>query len=276
LLIFRKLGDVVSGLLLAIVLAIFFVGLGNAFGLPEAVLKIGLAAIIVGVPVAVYWRLQTVSRQEQELALTEQGFAPSTVSDEDLRRELRTFPTFSMRARGRVRNHLTTERHGVDVSIFDFSFTGETRIPTIIWLLVLLTPRAFWLMPRYRKQTVVKCRSGGVILPQFFLRLRKAVTADGVFEAELGDEVLMPPDFFRRYSLRAVDPERVRGVFSPAAVEFFREHAELNAEGAGDTLLVYRPGRLARGDELVSLVEEALSAYELICGAAAPSSGTKG
>jgi hypothetical protein len=164
------------------------------------------------------------------------------------------------------------QRDDVDVSIFDFSFAAVTRVPTIVLLAILLVPQSFLLMLRFRKQTVVKCRVPGVILPQFFLRLRRGIAADGIFEAALGDEVLMPPDFFRQYSLRGVDPNRVREIFSPAVVEFFREHEGLNAEGAGDTLLVYRSGRLARDDQLTALVDEALSLYGLFRAHTAPSS----
>ena len=102
-----------------------------------------------------------------------------------------------------------------------------------------------------------------MILPQFFLRLRKVVRIEGTLPADLGEEVLMPPDFFKRYSLMGVDPESVRHVFTPEIVSYFLRQKKLRVDGMGSILIVRRPGRLQNADRIRSFAEEAVALLRL-------------
>ena len=267
---FRIFLVVVAGFLLAVILGMICIGIGEAVGVPHGILVLIFLVLLVGVPVALYYRLEKARDRRHKKAVQAEGFTCAEEPEEDLRSELKAFPTISMRAGGGLRNHFKTSRDGVELSIFDFIFAAVPDMPWWAWWLGFsFLPKGIVFTIQPRAQTVVLCRCSRMILPQFFLRLRRVISAEGTLEADLGEEVLMPPEFFKKYSLMGVDPESVREVFSPELVAHFLKRRNLHAAGMGNRLIVYRPGRLLSPKRVKPFVDEVVALTRLFEAAAA-------
>jgi len=259
----------VAGFLLAVILAMICVGIGQAVGVPDGILTVGMFAIFFGVPVLVYYRVEKTRDSKRREAVRAEGFTCAPKSDEALRNELKAFPTFSMRVGGHLRNHFKASRDGVELSTFDFTFTAVPDMPWWgQWLGWTFLPKGMVFTIRARAQTVVLCRCSRMILPQFFLRLRRVIPAEGTLQANLGEEVLMPPEFSKTYCLMGVDRESVREVFSPEVVAHFLQRGDRHAAGMGNRLIVYRPGRLLSPKRVEPFVDEVVALTRLFEAAA--------
>ena len=141
-------------------------------------------------------------------------------------------------------------------------------MPRCIALLFTVQPKLSLIFVRLRTQTAVLFRSPHMNLPQFFLRVRRVVQKEGRLLPCSGEEVPMPPEFSREYSLRSVDPQRVRDVFSPEVTSHLLDHRRFQIEGVGDTLIVCRPGRLPEAKKIKPFLDEVLALLGLFEAAA--------
>ncbi|MBN2130343.1 MAG: hypothetical protein JW741_12645 [Sedimentisphaerales bacterium] len=240
-------------------MAMIFAGIGLAVGVPDGILAVAMFAIFFGVPVLVYYRVERTRDRKYAEVLGAMGFTRFKDSNDDFRYELEVFPTFSRRSHDCLKNHFRTSREGVELSIFDFHFAHVPAVPGLTWFLLLFQPLIALLCIRLRAHTVVLCRSARMILPHFFLHLRRVVRTEGTPVADLGEEVLMPPEFFKEYSLKGVDPERTRDVFSPEVTSYLLQQKDLHVEGIDDTLIVYRPGRLLDAKKIKPFLDEVIA-----------------
>lgn len=74
-----------------------------------------------------------------------------------------------------------------------------------------------------------------------------------------GEEVPMPGEFSRKYSLMGSDPQRVRDVFSPDVTSHLLDHRRFQIEGVGDTLIVCWPGRLPEAKKIKPFLDEVIA-----------------
>ncbi len=220
-------------------------------------------------PIVLYWRYaKRQDRKRQRKARRAFQPAAEAISAKDLRHWLDPFPTFATRAASTTLGLFRTRVDGTDVSVFDSS---SVSLPKIVpWLALLPIPRLpLLLLFRSKRQTVVMCRRQGTSFPQLFLHRREAIARERIlFARDLGPEVLLPPELSREYVLRGVDPDRIRGIFTPEILSQYMRHNTLHAEAMGDTLLVYEPGRFLRPEQMASFIDETVFLFNLFTDAA--------
>jgi hypothetical protein len=133
---------------------------------------------------------------------------------------------------------------GMEVVLFDYKYvTGSGKNQSV------------------HRQTVAAFRVPGASLPAFQLR------PESVFDrlaSVLGFQDIDFPDhaeFSRRYLLRGKDESAVRAAFSPALIDFFEQLAagdtRCSVEGAGNLVVVYRPEKRMRAEELPAFLQNA-------------------
>ena len=159
------------------------------------------------------------------------------------------FGPFELFSRGRAKKVLNLMQGAADergLAIFDYQFVTGSGKSAKTW-----------------HYTVLCIRFDGQPAPTFSLR-----------PENLGDKILgwfrshdidfdTHPTFSKRYVLYGEDEIAVRNLFTPTVLEYFEERKSLSAEAIGQTLLVYRLGRvppedigahLGDGLELLSLI----------------------
>jgi hypothetical protein len=106
------------------------------------------------------------------------------------------------------------------------------------------------------RQTVFYATSDALRLPSFSLRpehfMHRVAGVFGYQDIDLEGR----PEFSRMFLLRGEDEARVREVFTDDVAAFLEHRPRTCAAGAGRELLFWRPGRLARPDELEALIRE--------------------
>ncbi len=254
---FRNLALLVAGLLLSLVVTMIVVGVAQALGLDETPgFDFVMMLIMLGGPFGFYFGVKAAKARKRSKAAQTKGLELSTESDEDLRQRLTVFPAFSRPFGKMAADRFHIARDGVDVTIFDHFYTTMANVPGV---LLLLAWQYVWMALRCRSETAVLCRCKGMIFPQFSLHARKIVRREqGVFEQSPGEEVLMPPEFFKKYSLRGFSTDRIRPLFTPELVSYYLQQKGLHTEATGNLLIVYRPHRQVGAEDLMPAVDEAI------------------
>ena len=248
---FRDMALLVGGVLLATVIAMVFTGVVQAVGVASGpAYSLALLLIFFGVPIALYYGVRATKARERTRVAQANGLTLTAEPDENLRRCLTVFPAFSRPSGKMVGDRLGVVRDGVDVTVFDYSYMS---VPNTFGLLL----GSFAAHPRL--ETAVLCRCQGMIFPQFSLHSRKIVRGEqGVFEQSPGEEVLMPLEFFKKYSLRGISTDRIRPLFTPELVSYYLQQRGLHTEATGNLLIVYRPHRQVGAEDLMPAVDEAI------------------
>lgn len=104
------------------------------------------------------------------------------------------------------------------------------------------------------RQTVFYATSDALRLPSFSLRpenfLHRIAGAFGYQDIDLEGR----PEFSRMFLLRGEDEAEVRAAFTDVVAEFFEARSGMCAAGAGHEVLFWRPGRLAKAEQLEELI----------------------
>jgi hypothetical protein len=138
---------------------------------------------------------------------------------------------------GNVRNIMTGNREGLDVSFFDYSF-GQGR---------------------YRTEQTVAAFSQEVWLPPFALGPQGILggAVNNIFHKDIRFE--SEPEFSKRFRLTSDDPENTHQLFTPAMVSFlegFDPHSKLRLEGLGRTLVIYSEAKKIGPEQFPLFVSE--------------------
>ncbi len=253
----RDFALVAVSVILAVVVTMIVVGVAQAVGLDEAPgFDLVMILMLCGGPLGFYFGVKAAKARKRSKAAQTKGFELSTDSDEDLRRRLTVFPAFSRPSGKVVGDRFRIAKDGVDVTVFDYSYMS---VPNMSGLFLLLAWLRGGMPARPRCETAVLCQCQSVILPQFFLHSRKIVRQEErAFEQSLGEEVLMPPEFFKKYSLRGFSTDRIRPLFTLEVVSYYLKQKGFHTEGMGDMLIVYRPYRRVDAEDLMPAVDEAI------------------
>ncbi|MEA3226539.1 MAG: hypothetical protein U9Q07_11365, partial [Planctomycetota bacterium] len=252
---FRAFVIVLAGLLYVLIVSPLLVILGEATGIPHRIQGQMMLGLAFGFPVALYYYLEKRRDRNRALAAKLLGFSLLEQHDtDDLGRSLNALPTFRNNIEATISNHFRTSLDHVKVSIFDYLYLTVPRMPWWAWFPLMFRPAPC--VPAMRWQTVVLSTSSDLTFPEFSLHLRSEVRKEGRIRADIGDEVLMPPEFFKKYSLRGFDKERIHAFFSPEIVSYYLRNDGLHTEAVGTSLVVYRPGRLVAVDDMKPFVGE--------------------
>jgi hypothetical protein len=174
--------------------------------------------------------------------------------DDGFRREL--FFMYPLFQRGhpdarKASNFLRGVRNGMDVVLFDYSYTTQHGIG-----------RGFEFKPsgviknysRY-SQSVAAIRLREKVLPQFEMSPEGLVQKVGALMGMQDIDFESHPEFSRRYRLRGKSEEAVRRVFTPQVLGYFSQAPGWSLEANGEWLVCYR-GRQMAPDELDTFLEE--------------------
>jgi hypothetical protein len=147
------------------------------------------------------------------------------------------FELFRIGRRKKLRNLMTSPAGDPRAVLFEYSYTtshGKSQ-------------QTF-------RQTIFFATSDTLHLPSFSLRpenfLHRIAGAFGYHDIDLATR----PEFSRMFVLRGEDEPRVRATFTDPVAEFLEAHGGMCVAGEGRELLYWRPGRLAKPEELDSLI----------------------
>jgi hypothetical protein len=141
----------------------------------------------------------------------------------------------------RVRNVLSGQYCGVDLTIFDYQYvTGHGKH-----------------RHTYR-QTVAAFHLPESHLPLFALRPESVFHKIGAALGYQDIDFDRFPNFSSSYLLRGADEPAVRTLFNDGALMFFENHPGLCVEGGGDWLVVYRARRRVSPQQASAFLEETL------------------
>ncbi len=165
-------------------------------------------------------------------------------------------PSFPLLPGGRTRviaNVMQGSYSGARVTIFDHQYyAGSYRTRT-----------------SYR-QTMICLESQRTVLPRFALRSKRGLRQPPRPFNRPPQEIVLEdaPEFSRHYRLRGEDPQTVPAVFSARVRQFFEANPGIDVEATQDLLLVYRPKKRIKPDQLRDALTEAHRVFSLFASAA--------
>ena len=74
--------------------------------------------------------------------------------------------------------------------------------------------------------------------------------------------------FSKMYVLRGDDPDAVRQLFNKQIVKFFESYSGLNCQAAGPQLLVWKPRKRLKPEQIAGFLEQSLELLALVHAAA--------
>lgn len=173
-----------------------------------------------------------------------------TFSPEDVRPDALNagpFTTFEHGRAQRAHNVLRGSSPPAEFAVFDYRYTtgsGKSQHTT--------------------HQTVVHVRSPRLALPPFVLSQENIFHKIGGLFGYHDIDFEGSPEFSSRYLLRSKESEPyVREFFSPAVRDYFERNGMLTVEGHGDGVLVFRQGKVVKGEEVRMFLESALNIARL-------------
>lgn len=141
-----------------------------------------------------------------------------------------------------VKNILAGSAAGFRASLFDYTFVQGTGKNSQSYT-----------------QTVATFSKDGASLPCF--ELHEASTWDRAWDAVAHKNIHFEaaPEFSRPYVLRGALPEKVQELFTPGLISFLEgldAREKWRIEGAGDTLVVYRPSKKVAPEKLRDFLDQ--------------------
>jgi hypothetical protein len=153
--------------------------------------------------------------------------------------DLERFELFRPGRNKKLRNLLTSPAGEPRAVLFEYSYTTSSGRSQ-----------------QTHRQTVLYATSDELRLPSFSLRpenfLHRIAGAFGYQDIDLDGR----PEFSRMFLLRGEHDADVRAAFNDAVAEFFEAHGGMCAAGTGRELLYWRPGRVAKPEELETLIAD--------------------
>jgi hypothetical protein len=240
----------IFGSIVMMILVLFFLGNSSRFGEENLVwvfLILGLGIMVVSL---VYNAWAGKKRKEAlQLIAAEMGysFAPE---DKDFNAQLGSSAPSEILSKGRspkAYNILRGQRRDAQTAVFDYKYTtGSGRSSQTHHLtLVLLTLEQAELVP-------FNVRGRG-----FFDKV-----AAKFGQKEISFE--SAPEFSKKYLVKGDDEEAVRRLFSPTVLSLFEQQNNLSCEAVENRLLVFRPDRTVKPEDLHDFLDNAVQLLELL------------
>lgn len=113
-------------------------------------------------------------------------------------------------------------------------------------------------------QTILLFDSERLDLPSFSLYPEKYKRKFGQMEGQQEVDFEQNTHFPKGYVLQAADEAKVRPLLSSALFHFINEKDGLCVEGAGQKLLVYRPKKVVKPDQVETFLKEGITLLELL------------
>lgn len=122
---------------------------------------------------------------------------------------------------------------------------------------------------RSYRQTMICFQSERMVLPRFALRGKRGLRQPPRPFNRPPQEIVLQdaPGFARHYRLRGEDPQAVRAIFNARVIQFFEANPGIDVEATQDQLLVYRPRKRIKPDQLRDALAEAHRVFSLFSSA---------
>jgi hypothetical protein len=204
------------------------------------------AIVVVGL---FAWWISVYRKKKRAAALErvaqELGLEYASTGTEDFVAGFGPFQIFSRGRAQKAYNLMQGATGDRGLAIFDHQFTTGHGKSTKVW--------------RY---TVLCIRFDGPAIPTF--QVRPENLGDKIVGWFRGNDIDFDthPEFSKRFLLNGEDEAAVRDLFTPQVLEYFEAKKTLSAEAIGQTLLIYRQGKvppqqigdlLAEGLEVLAL-----------------------
>ncbi len=240
----------VFGSIMMMILVLFFMGNSSLFGEENLVwifLILGLGIMVVSLAYTAWAGKKRKEALQQTASEMGYSFAPE---DKDFNAQLGSSAPSEILSKGRSRkayNILRGQKRDAQTTVFDYKYTtGSGRSSQTHRLtLVLLTLEQAELVP-------------------FTLRGR------GFFDkvaAKFGQKEISfesAPEFAKKYLVKGDDEEAVRRLFSPTVISLFEQQNNMSCEAVENRLLVFRPDRTVKPEELRDFLDIAVQLLELL------------
>lgn len=215
--------------------------------LPFAVVGVSVLAALA---VFLWLRRREAERREAFAGLAASlGFSWAEEDDSLLSSDLAGLHLMRQGRRRRVRNVLRRSRAGAETVCFDYQYTTSSGKNS-----------------QTHRQSVVALHLPGRAFPSFELRpehlLHKLGSAFGYRDIDFDSS----PEFSRRYLLRGEDETAIRALFGPSVLHALEQQPGWAVEATGDWLIVYRPRKRARADDLPTFLEEGRAITRVLTG----------
>jgi hypothetical protein len=204
---------------------------------PEWVVLTIVAIVVIAVVLAIS-SARARKRSQALVALSQDiGFAyeGNTWSDPARAQDLQTALFVNGSART-MRNILTGRAAEADAALFDYSYVVGSGSES-----------------QTHAQTVAAFSKDGVALPTFDLASAGIMQKIGDALSQKSIRFDNDPEFSKRYRLHGTEEAAARALFAAAMLAFFDgldANSKFRFEGRGRTLIVYRPGKRVKPDEL--------------------------
>jgi hypothetical protein len=186
-------------------------------------------------------RTEALQRVADELGL---NFTPQ--GTEQLVMELGWCDLFSRGRAKKILNLMRGSSGGRDVAVFDYQHvTGYGK------------------NKRTSRTTVSLLRSEGPPIPRFSLRPKGAWDKISSWFRSADIEFSNRPQFSRSYLLRGENELGIRVLFTEAVLDFLEIHPGPSIDGAGDSLLFFRPGKCVPPADVSQFLADAFEAQSL-------------
>ncbi|MHB0959377.1 MAG: hypothetical protein ACYC6N_07120 [Pirellulaceae bacterium] len=170
--------------------------------------------------------------QQLGLSFAEEG-GPELLS------ALSDLPLFSRGRAKRITNLIQGETDEMSMGIFDYRYTTGSGKNSHTY-----------------RQTVAFFRSPGRDLPQFELKPQSFLHGIGKMFGYQDIDFQSHPKFSRTFVLRGTNETQVREVFTADVLSFFESKPSISVEAQGHDLILYRPSKRVKPDELHELMAE--------------------
>lgn len=202
------------------------------FGLPVFLLMFFVPIAIVGVAVFFAWRHD----KKRDAEFLTAAFHLGWTMEEGVAApppEIEGFHLFGLGYSRKTKNVHKGRPGSFDASLFDFRYTtGGGR------------------NSKTHRQTVMALHLPESTLPTFELRPENVFHRIGEAFGYQDIDLEQYPAFSKSYLLRGPDPAEIRETFSGEIVDYLERNGGWAINGGGSWIVVYRPGRRVKPDEL--------------------------
>ena len=198
--------------------------------------------VIGGIGIAM-WQ-EKKRRKEMGEAAESLGLEYSVDGHSQLLSQIADFSLFNS---GRSRKNtkvITGETDEVRIAIFDYQYTTGSGKNS-----------------HTHHQSVIALQSPKLVMPRFRMRPEGMFDKLGSMVGAADIDFESHPNFSRMFVLRGDDEEAIRRFFSNELLNFFEGYSGYSVEGRNGALILYRPGKRIRPDEVKDFLARAYEVF---------------
>lgn len=169
------------------------------------------------------------------------GFACLGKPPGDLLSSLKEFNLFKIGRYRNIKNVLQGQSADIGWLVFDYQYTIDSGEDS-----------------QTSNQTIACANLKDITLPKFSLSQEHIFHKIGQAFGYKDIDFSSYPAFSKQYLLRGPDEPKIRSVFTPAVLNFFEQQKNIfNVEAEASKIIIYRPRKRVKPEELLEFIEEA-------------------